>query len=181
MLTWIIYWYISCLLFFCLTSCCTYTWILQSHNIDTISIKAFISLSICCIHLFIPQCFAFANVILKCLSIHFTERERESKGYGYSCSDQQQQQQHQHERSMLEEELWGNDAIDTSLRYSWLVPRRFPFTFPWLLYIVVPIAWLNCFWPACLPRLICILGYTSWLDGFASFAAVSSLSFTLGK
>lgn len=74
------------------------------------------------------------------------------------------------------EGLWGNDAIDTSLRYRWLVPRRFPFTFPWLLYIVVPFAWLNCFWPAlpcqpslaaCLPRLICILGYTWWLDGFA--------------
>lgn len=29
-----------------------------------------------------------------------------------------------------EEGLWGNDAIDTSLRYRWLVPRRFPFTFP---------------------------------------------------
>lgn len=125
-----------------------------------------ISLSICCIHLFIPLCVAFANVILKCLSIRFTEREQRLRLQLFRPTTATTTFKNMKEACWREEGLWGNDAIDTSLRYRWLVPRRFPFTFPWLLYIVVPFAWLNCFWPACLAACLGLSAFWATLRGW---------------
>lgn len=105
----------------------------QSPDIDTISISISNSLSTFCFHSFHPTVCRLCKCHLKMPfdSLH-TEGERaKATATAVPTKNNSNNMKEACTRSGRGEQgLRGNDAIDTSLRYRWLVPRRFPFTFP---------------------------------------------------